>query len=132
MEAVIGLKRGMLSEVNVASRTATEVSASEGEHNLTVMDFQAMWEQAVRETAALCGKLAEIYRLGRVEDASLSIDWGNGVLFDEDKLWQNYLDMVAAGLLKPEIALGWRFNLPAGTEEERQRIRERFMPRENG
>lgn len=132
VEAVIGLKRGMLSEVNVASRTATEVSASEGEHNLTVMDFQAMWEQAVRETAALCGKLAEIYRLGRVEDTSLSIDWGNGVLFDEDKLWQNYLDMVAAGLLRPEIALGWRFNLPAETEEERQKIRERFMPGENG
>ena len=132
VEAVIGLKRGMLSEVNVASRTATEVSSSEGEHNLTVMDFQAMWEQAVRDTAALCVCLGEIYRLGRVEEQALSIDWGNGVLFDEDKLWQNYMDMVAAGLLKPEIALGWRFNLPAGTEEERQRIRERFMPRENG
>lgn len=132
VESVIGLKRGMLSDVNMDKRTATEVSSSEGEHNLTVMDFQAMWEQAVRETGRLCKVLGEIYRLGRVEDASLFIDWGNGVLFDEDKLWQNYLDMVAAGLLKPEIALGWRFNLPAGTEEERQRIRERFMPRENG
>lgn len=128
VESVIGLRRGMLSDVNMDKRTATEVSSSEGEHNLTVMDFQAMWEQAVRDTVALCAVLAEIYRLGSVEDPAFFIDWGNGVLYDEDKLWQGYLQMVSEGLLKPEIALGWRFNLPAETEEEQRRIRQRFMP----
>ena len=36
--------------------------------------------------------------------------------------------MVDKGLLAPEVALGWRFNLPANTEEERQIIRQRYMP----
>ena len=51
-----------------------------------------------------------------------------GVLYDEDKRWEDYKGMVASGLLKPEIALGWRFNMPADTEQEQQAIRSRFMP----
>ena len=36
--------------------------------------------------------------------------------------------MVDKGLLKPEIALGWRFQLPAETEEQQAQIREKLMP----
>ncbi len=128
VESVIGLKRGLLSDANVEERTATEITASSAEHNLTVMDFQEMWALAVRDTAALCAVLADIYKLAAVADESLSIDWGNGVLYDEDKLWADYQKMVESGLLKPEIALGWRFDLPADTEEQRAEIRKRLMP----
>ena len=128
VESVIGLKRGLLSEVNAEQRTATEVSSSQGEHNLTVMDFQQMWELALQDTARLCLVLGKLYGLGIGEDDRVSVDWGNGVLYDEEKLWQDYMAMVAAGLLMPEVALGWRFNLPAETEEQRRLIRERFMP----
>ena len=47
IESLIGLKRGMLADVNTADRTATEISASEGEYNLTVMDFQRMWQRGL-------------------------------------------------------------------------------------
>lgn len=43
-------------------------------------------------------------------------------------MWQEYREMVQQGLLAPEVALGWRFGLPAATEEERRIIRERYMP----
>lgn len=130
VESIIGLQRGMLSDVNVEKRTATEISASQGEHNLTVIDFQQMWEQGARDALALCAVLAKVYGLDGAQEAALQVDWGNGVLYDEDKLWQEYRDMVSSGLLKPEIALGWRFGMPARTPEEQAKIRDRFLPEE--
>ncbi len=129
VESVIGLKRGMLSDANVEDRTATEIASSAGDYNLTVMDFQRMWERALRECLALCVKLGRLYRVAGVpERTELSVDWGNGILYDEDAVWESYQKMVAAGLLKPEIALGWRFNMPADTPEQQQAIRARLMP----
>ena len=128
VESVIGLKRGMLADVNTNLRTATEISASEGEFNLTVLDFQRMWESAIRQLLCLCRCLAELYGLGRFPEAKLQMDWGNGVLFDEDKLWQEYRQMALDGLIAPEVALGWRFNMPAVTEADRAAIRSRYMP----
>lgn len=36
--------------------------------------------------------------------------------------------MVSAGLLKPEIALGWRFGMPTETAADLKKIREKYMP----
>ena len=126
VEAVIGLQRGLLSEVSSMQRTATEISATAAEHCLTVMDFQAMWETAVQQVLSLCVRLAGLYGLQAAEETP-EFDWGNGVLYDEEKLWQEYKDMVARGLLAPEVALGWRFGLPSETEEERAYIRKKYM-----
>lgn len=128
VESVIGLKRGMLSEVNLSERTATEISSSQAEHSLTVMDFQAMWEKAVRQAVTLCAVLGALYGVPDAQGEQVSIDWGNGVLYDEDKLWQDYREMVSAGLLRPEIALGWRFGMPADTPEQLAAIRQKYMP----
>ena len=128
VESVIGLKRGMLADVNTNLRTATEISASEGEFNLTVLDLQRMWQRAVQQLMQLCRVLAGLYGLGSQPEPMLQIDWGNGVLFDEDKLWQEYRQMALDGLIAPEVALGWRFHMPAVTEEDRAAIRKRYMP----
>lgn len=131
VENVIGLKRGLLSEVEAAERTATEITSSAGEYNLTVIDFQRMWEETVKETLRLCGILGQLYKVPGAhevpEDAAV-INWGNGVLYDEEKTWEDYKGMVAAGLLKPEIAVGWRFNMPTNTEADLKKIREQLMP----
>lgn len=131
VENIIGLKRGLLSEVEAAERTATEITSSEGEYNLTVIGLQQMWEKAVREAIRLCGVLGRMYKLPgahEISDDSYSIDWGNGVLYDEEKTWADYKDMVSSGLLKPEIALGWRFNVPTDTAAQLLKIREKYMP----
>lgn len=131
VEGIIGLKRGLLSEVESAERTATEVTSSAGDYNLTIIDFQRMWENAVREALVLCGALGRMYRIqGAVDlkgDAAI-IDWGNGVLYDESKTWTDYKAMVAAGLLRPEIAVGWYFNMPTNTAKDLEAVRERYMP----
>ena len=128
VETVIGLKRGMLADVNANQRTATEISASEGEYNLTVLDFQREWEKCANQLLVLSAALAKLYGFGSFPAPQLRIDWGNGVLFDEDKMWQEYRQMVLDGLIAPEVALGWRFNMPAVTEADRQAIRARYMP----
>ena len=127
IESVLGLKRGMLSDANLTERTATEISASSGEFNLTVISLQQVWQGAMEAAMAICVGLAREF--GRPWDTTaFTVDWGNGTLYDEDKRWQDYLQMVEKGLLRPEIALGWRFDMPAQTEAEQAAIREKLMP----
>lgn len=100
VESVIGLKRGLLSEVEAQERTAKEITSSEGDYNLTVIDFQGMWERAVQEAVRLCGVLGRLYNVPSAHEAAedaVTIDWGNGVLYDEEKTWANYMQMVSAG-----------------------------------
>jgi len=87
-ENIIGLKRGLLSEVEAAERTATEVTSSAGDYNLSIIDFQQMWEAAAKEAVRLCGALGQMYHVPGAHDVDpddVSIDWGNGILYDEDK-----------------------------------------------
>ena len=130
VESMIGMRRGMLSDANMEERTATEITSSAGDFNLTVIELQKMWEDAQAEVLQLCGRLAALYQLPFPEQMQVSIDWGNSTLYDEDKIWEEYRQMVSMGLVAPEVALGWRFNLPSSTEAERQIIRQRYMPQE--
>ena len=128
VERMLGMRRGMLSDANMEERTATEITSSAGDFNLTVIELQHMWQEAQKKTLALCGKLAALYRLPYPEEMEVSVDWGNSTLYDEDKIWEEYRQMVSMGLIAPEVALGWRFNLPSNTEAERKTIREKYMP----
>lgn len=125
VESLLGLKRGMLSDANVEDRTATEISASTAEFSLTVMEFQVMWQAAVENTLALCGVLASLYGFVDSVPGQVRFDWGNGNLYDQEKIWADYMEMVAKGILKPEVALAWRFGLG---ETDAKTIREKYMP----
>ena len=79
----------------------------------------------------MCDILGRIYKLhsGTIDpDKDVAISWGNGVLYDEDQTWADYKAMVSAGWLKPEIALGWYFDMPTETDRDLAKIRERYMP----
>ena len=128
VESVVGLKRGLLSDASLAQRTATEIASSQGEHALAVLDFQRMWEKAVQDTVSLCAWLGKLYGIPGAVEETVRFDWGNGVLFDESQIWEDYKDMVSRGLVRPEVALGWRFGMEADTEAQQQAIRQKFMP----
>lgn len=135
VESVIGLKRGILSQVDAVERTAKEISSSEGDYSLTVLDFQQMWERALRETVQLCGVLGKLYRMGGAVELpaeQVTVCWGNGVLYDEERTGREMLAQVQAGLLQPERYLGWYYGLPCDTEEQRARIRREYMPDGDG
>lgn len=132
IESLIGFKRGILSQVEATEKTATEITSSAGEYNLTIIDFQQEWESAVREAVRVCDILGRMYHLcdgtGVDPEKDVTISWGNGILYDEDQAWTDYKAMVSAGMLKPEIALGWYFDMPTETPEDLAAIREKYMP----
>ena len=131
VENMIGLKRGLLSEVEAVERTAKEITSSEGDYSLTITDFQGMWETAVREALRVCGVLGQMYRIPgarEVAEDQVVIAWGNGVLYDEEKTRVQMLGEVQAGLLQPERYLGHVYNLPCDTPAQRAKIRKDYMP----
>lgn len=81
VENIIGLKRGILSQVEETHRTATEITTSQGEYALTILDFQRMWEGAAREAVRLCRRLGKVYGMATDEE-KVDFKWGNGVLHD--------------------------------------------------
>ena len=131
VESLIGLKRGILSEVEAADRTATEVTSSEGDYALTITDFQNMWRDALRDAVRIAGTIATLYNVPGAHEINpddISIDWGNGVLYDEEKEWQRRKELVALGVLKPEYLLSWEFDMPTDTEAQLNKIRAKYMP----
>ena len=60
--------------------------------------------------------------------AALTLDWGDGLLYDRAAAWQEYRQMVLDGMLRPELALAWYFGLPHETEAELAAVRARCMP----
>ncbi len=125
VESMLSLKRGMLSDSNMEDRTATEITASAAEFAMSVMEYQHMWQQAVEDTLSLCEKLGKLYGYGKCTVGQVNFDWGNGTLYDEEKTWADYMQMVEKGILKPEVALAWRFGMEG---ENHQTIREKLMP----
>ena len=128
---MVGLKRGLLSDASLAQRTATEISASQSEHAMTVLDFQRVWEKAVKDTVVLCAWLGKVYGIAGAAEDTVRFDWGNGSILDESAVWEDYKDMVSRGMLRPEVALGWRFGLEAETEQQQQILRQKLMPATN-
>lgn len=131
-ENIIGLKRGILSDVEAAERTAKEISSSEGDYSLSIMDLQQMWYDALLETLRITDLWGQALGLCSAQavdmEELLSVSWGNGVLYDAEKDWKDTLELVQAGMLKPELALAKKYDLPCGTPEELAAIRERYMP----
>ena len=131
VESLIGIKRGLLSEVEETQKTATEVTSSVGDYAMTINAFQEMWEKAAKAACVLAGVIGKLYRVPGAHEISqedVVIDWGNGLMYDEDKTWADYMAMVAAGMIRPEIALAWKFSLPWETPEDLTAIREKYMP----
>lgn len=132
IESQIGLKRGILSDVEAVERTATEITSSAGDYNLTIQDFQHMFEVGVRDLLSICDKLGQIYKLcdgSKFDHDAIVIDWGDGVLYNRDKSWQEISGMVQAGLIKPEIAIAWYYSVPfPQSEQDLAGIRAKYMP----
>lgn len=132
IENVIGMKRGLLSDAEEVEKTAYEIASTAGDYNLSLIDLQRIWFDAVRQYLTLCDTLGQLYGWCGSEawdvTEQLAVTWGNGVLYDPDKQWQEDCEMVRLGLLKPEIALAHRYDLPWETEADLAKIREKYMP----
>ena len=73
VENVIGLKRGLLGEVEAAPRTATEITSSEGEFLTTLLELRRTFEGAAEQALALVAALG-----GPAETADIT--WGDNII----------------------------------------------------
>lgn len=73
LENLVGLKRGLLSQVEAVDRTATEITSSEGEYMGLIRELQGVWQDAAEQAAVLQEALTG-------EVPQWSIAWGDGVL----------------------------------------------------
>ncbi len=133
-ESLLGLRRGILSETQAETqpRTATEVAATSVDYDLTIRGLQQAWQDCVNHALTMCNYLEYNLRGGSWADTKVQIDWGDGVLYDRAKVWAEQREMVASGLLRPEIALAWYYNMPGETEEDLRAVREKYMPTTKG
>ena len=98
---------------------------------MTIQELQAMWQNGAGQALELCAALGKVYGMpGLSFDAGkdLTMDWGDGVLFDRTRTWNEYMSMVTSGLLRPELALAWYFDLPHADAAQLAKIRKELMP----
>ena len=74
IENVVGLKRGLLSQVEAVDRTATEITSSEGEYMTTILELRRVAEEGLQQAARLTAALE-----GR-EPEEISVHWGDNVV----------------------------------------------------
>jgi len=73
VENIIGLRRGLLSQVEEVDRTATEITCSEGDYMATILSLRKAWEAAAGEAVRL-----ESLLTGQAPEGNM--EWGDGVL----------------------------------------------------
>ena len=104
---------------------------SAGDYSLSIIDFQRLWYDSLQAALRLADQIGRAYHLcddSPWDPDTLTVTWGNGVLYDADKEWTNRKEMVQMGLLKPELALAWKFDLPSETEADLEAVRKKYMP----
>lgn len=126
IENIIGLRRGAISHVDSEDKTATEVLTSSGRYASTIMALQGMWGRTMDEAREVLTDLGKIYGFGPAPE--VSINWGNGVLYDEEQEYQRIRDAVAMGNLRPEYIPAWLFGEKLDAPEDYKRVAEKYLP----
>lgn len=119
IEFVTGLAYGTISDPNDIAKTATEIKISKQRSYATVTAIQRAIEKALTELVEAMNIWADL--MGNpTGEYELVIDFGDSVVTDFSSESAIRLQEVAAGILKPEEYLKWRYNLK--TDEQAQEL----------
>lgn len=119
IEFASGLAYGTLSDVQLISKTATEVKASKQRTYSTVLDIQKSLEKALVKMIDIFIIWSDLANLGYGKDPEISFEWDDSVVVDMDEEYNLMLREVSAGILKPEYYLQRRYGIP---EEEARKL----------
>lgn len=106
VEDLCQLSRGTLSYVENLDKTATEVKASNQRLYAAVVDIQKNLEECLEDTVK-----AIAFWLNVKDKYHISFDWDDSVIVDTGTEQAIRLQEVAAGILKPEKYLEWRYGI---------------------
>lgn len=116
IEFTVGLAYGTISEVDEIEKSATEVKASKQRSYSTVVDIQKELQKCLEHVLKIIG----FYKNKNLE---ANFDFDDSLIVDAATEQQIRLQEIAAGLVKPEFYLSWRYGL---TEKEAQKILPEF------
>ena len=131
IEDLTSLRRGDISQAEEREMTATEIVSTTAKKANTIAALWSMWGGVMAELVRVCDVLARMYKVpgwDNSEPPEPVIEWGNGIIYDQDKEFGRLNLLSAQGNLRPEYLVGWQFDMPTDNEEDLAAIRDRYMP----
>lgn len=113
IENAVGLSYGTLSEVSNVEKTAEEVLSSKQRSYTRVSDLQKGLQTALEQLLYGMQYYRNVYGFSGYPEATLSCNFGDGVLENSNEEFTRQLAMVQAQVLKPELLLQYHFQCTA-------------------
>lgn len=111
IEDTCGLARGTFSDVQSEAKTATEIKVLKQRSYATVADNQKALQAALEQLVYAMDVWATLGRLAPAGTYDISYEWDDSVIVDTQSEQVIWMQEVAAGLLRPEQYLMWRYGV---------------------
>ena len=120
-----GLAYGTLSNPTDIEKTAEEIRSSKQRSYVQVRKMQNALQSAFSHLLYAMNVYVSLYQLDSVQNPELSCNWGDSILEDPDKEFQQMAQLVTMGALRPEILLAKTFKI---SEEKALEMLPQEMP----
>lgn len=107
LEHEIGTSAGILSEVNTANATATEIKRSMYDTFTIVDDMRSNIEKGIEDFLYSANVLANAYNLTPQGDYEVSFDWDYSLLEDSATVWNQLTTAEAKGIVSKVEVRQW-------------------------
>jgi len=119
IEYVCGLAVGTISDPVEAEKTATEIKSSKQRSYSTVTDIQKSLQNSLEGLVEAMIIYGKIYFKRPITEPSISFEFDDSIIVDTGTEQAIRMQEVAAGLIKPESYLMWRYGV---SEEEARKM----------
>lgn len=111
IEFLCGLAYGTISDVQLVTKTAEEIKASKQRSYSTVVDIQKALQKALVDLVDSMLVLRNFYLNKPIIEPEISFEFDDSLIVDTQTEQAIRLQEVAAGLIKPEEYLMWRYGV---------------------
>lgn len=123
LESEIGTSKGILSDVQTANATATEIKRSMYDTFTIVDDMRSNIEKAMDDFFYACNVLANAYNLSPQGEYELSFDWSYSLLEDTQQEFSQMMQAESKGIVSKVEIRQW-LNPDETLEEAEEKIKE--------
>lgn len=123
LESEIGTSKGILSDVQTANATATEIKRSMYDTFTIVDDMRSNVEKAMEDFFYACNVLANAYNLSPQGEYELAFDWSYSLLEDTQQEFSQMMQAESKGVVSKVEIRQW-LNPDETLEEAEEKIKE--------
>ena len=123
LESEIGTSKGILSDVQTANATATEIKRSMYDTFTIVDDMRNNIEKAMEDFFYACNVLANAYNLSPQGEYELAFDWSYSLLEDTQQEFSQMMQAESKGIVSKVEIRQW-LNPDETLEEAEEKIKE--------